>query len=302
MMKKLFLCHLLKYLNLKIIGLLFLVSVFFSCENKEGNNAIHPNCASDYCSATGKEQLIDLYRNSKPIEKTLYFDVNCIVTAEKSLNYFKIKAKIEKLNQIFVPSHSQFRLLPKIFHHPSTFNLDEIEKEKTSRRMVTQDFEKGDALNIFIVPHGEYLNGFTYVIQENFFSYFNLLECNTTFISEKAWFNESTLAHEMGHFFGLQHTFGKSPYEKTTLEKPDGSNCVDEGDFICDTSADPNGKINKKCEYIGLSDAKKYDFNPPVNNYMSYYRNDCKNEFTDGQYASMNAFANKYRKYLSAKK
>lgn len=49
------------------------------------------------------------------------------------------------------------------------------------------------------------------------------------------------------------------------------------------THADPNGKIDKNCEYIGLSDAKKHDFNPPVNNYMGNYRNDCKNEFTVGQ-------------------
>lgn len=301
-MKEQFLFYLVKYFNLKIIGILLLTSVIYSCKNKESNHAIHPFCASDYCSVSGKEELIDLYQNSKPIEKTLFFDVNCIVTAEKSPNFFKITAKIEKLNQIFFPSHIQFRLLPIISHHPATINLDEIERKKSLRRLVTQDLEKDDALNIFIVPHGEYLNGFTYVIQENFLNYFNLVECNTTFISEKAWFNESTLAHEMGHFFGLQHTFGKSPYENTTLEKADGSNCVDEGDFICDTPADPNGKINKRCEYIGLSDAKKYEFNPPITNYMSYYRNDCKNEFTVGQYASMNAFANKYRKYLGTKK
>jgi hypothetical protein len=103
----------------------------------------------------------------------------------------------------------------------------------------------------------------------------------------------------MGHFFGLQHTFGESPKENTTLEKPDGSNCNSEGDFICDTPAGPNGKINNRCLYIGLSDTEKHNFKLLVNNYMSYYRNSCKNEFTLGQYASMNAFANKYRKYLS---
>lgn len=299
MMQK-FMAILSKYFNPKIIVMLLLATVFFSCKNKEGNQAIHPFCASEYCSADGKEELIDLYQHNKPIEKTIYFNVNCIVTSKKSPKFFKIAAKIEKLNQVFSPSHIQFRLLPIISHEPSTINLDEIENKKSALKLVTRNLEKKDALNIFIVQHGKYLNGFTYVIQDNFLSYFNLFECNTSFISEKAWFNESTLAHEMGHFFGLQHTFGKSPYENTTLEKPDGSNCVEEGDFICDTTADPNGKVNKKCEYIGLSDAKKYDFNPPVNNYMSYYRNDCKNEFTTGQYASMNAFANKYRKYLSA--
>ncbi len=297
-MKDQFLINLSKHFTVKIIGILFFVGVIYSCKNKESNLAIHPYCASEYCSVEGKQELINLYQNSKAIEKTIYFDINCIVTSEKSLHFFKISEKIKKLNQTYAPSHIQFRLLPIILHKPVAVNLDEIERKKSFRRLVTQDLEKVDALNIFIVPHGKYLNGFTYVIRDNFLNYFNLVECNTTFISEKAWFNESTLAHELGHFFGLQHTFGKSPYENTTLEKPDGSNCIEEGDFICDTPADPNGKINKKCEYIGLSDAKKYDFNPPITNYMSYYRNDCKNEFTLGQYASMNAFANKYRKYL----
>lgn len=290
-----------KYFNLKIIGLLLLASVIFSCKNKESNHTIHPYCASDYCSNEGKEELINLYQNSNIIEKTIYFDVNCIVTSEKSPEIFNISEKIKKLNQIFSPSKIQFRLLPIILHEPVAVNLDDIESKKSARNLVVRNLEKKDALNIFIVPHGKYLNGFTYVIRDNFLGYFNLLECNTTFISDKAWLNASTLSHEMGHFFGLQHTFGKSPQENTTLEKPDGSNCLDEGDFICDTFADPNGKINKNCKYIGLSDAKKHGFNPPVNNYMSYYRNDCKNEFTAGQYASMNAFANKYRKYLGAK-
>lgn len=297
-MKDQFLINLSKHFTVKIIGILFFVGVIYSCKNKESNLAIHPYCASEYCSVEGKQELINLYQNSNTIEKTIYFDVNCIVSSAKSPAFFKISEKIKKLNQTYFPSHIQFRLLPIISHQPVAVNLDEIERKKSFRRLVTQDLEKVDALNIFIVPHGKYLNGFTYVIQDNFLNYFNLVECNTTFISEKAWFNESTLEHELGHFFGLQHTFGKSPYENTTLEKPDGSNCIEEGDFICDTPADPNGKINKKCEYIGLSDAKKYDFNPPITNYMSYYRNDCKNEFTLGQYASMNAFANKYRKYL----
>ncbi|MBE0422350.1 MAG: hypothetical protein IBX66_00255 [Lutibacter sp.] len=291
-----------KYFNIKIIGLLVLASITYSCKNKDGNQAVHPFCASDYCSDEGKEELINLYQNNKTTEKIINFEVNCIVTSEKSPEFFKISEKIKALNQIFFPARIQFQLRPIISHKPVAVNLDEIESKKSARNLVARNLEKKDALNIFIVPHGEYLNGFTYVIQENFLSYFNILECNTTFISDKAWFNESTLAHEIGHFFGLQHTFGKSPYENTTLEKPDGSNCVKEGDFICDTAADPNGKINKKCEYVGLSDAKKYDFNPPVNNFMSYYPNKCKNEFTAGQYASMNAFANKYRKYLSANK
>jgi len=131
-----------------------------------------------------------------------------------------------------------------------------------------------------------------------------IVSSSTAFVQEIQLekINFSTLSHELGHFFGLQHTFGKSPAENTTFEKPDGSNCLDEADFICDTPADPNGKINSRCEFIGLSDKKTHDFKPLVNNYMSYYQNACKNEFTEEQKTAMNVFANKYRYYLKIKK
>ena len=153
---------------------------------------------------------------------------------------------------------------------------------------------------MFIVPKGEYLNGFTYVVPDTFINYLNL-KCNTIFINDEAWFNQSTLPHELGHFFGLQHTFGNNPIENTTSELPDGSNCKTEGDFICDTPADPNGLINKKCQFIGLSNKQKHNFKPLVNNYMSYYKNSCKNQFTNGQFLAMNLFANKFRTYLKSK-
>jgi hypothetical protein len=59
-------------------------------------------------------------------------------------------------------------LLPVISHYPENINLDEIESKKSTRKLVARNFKKKDALNIFIVPHGKYLNGFTYAIQEFF--------------------------------------------------------------------------------------------------------------------------------------
>lgn len=291
-----------KYLNLKLIGFGILLVGFYACKNAQNADENHPFCASEYCSASGKEELINLYKNNEYIKDTIYFNINCIVATKNSPAFFKIESKIHKLNHIFGSSYIQFKLLPLIPYEPQKYNLDEIEANSRNRRLVTKNLEKTNAINLFIVPHGKYLNGFTLVIPEKFSTYFNLLECNTTFISDEAWFNQSTLEHEFGHFFGLQHTFGKSPSENTTLEKPDGSNCLSEGDFICDTPADPNGKINSRCEFIGLSDKKMHNFNPLINNYMSYYQNACKNEFTEEQKIAMNVFANKYRNYLKIKK
>lgn len=53
-------------------------------------------------------------------------------------------------------------------------------------------------------------------------------------------FDIDKLIHEIGHYFGLLHTF--ETVTSLTREKVDGSNCANAGDKICDTPADPYGK------------------------------------------------------------
>lgn len=288
-------------ISLKNGALLFLITMVYSCKPKEKDTTMHPFCASEYCSEKGKEELKLVYKQNKTTSDTIFINIGVVIATNKPQEDFNIAAKIKEINAIYASALIQFKLLPKIHYRIQNYTIDEIQDNSEIRNKVTQGLEKENSINLFIVPKGNYLNGFTFVVPDDFINYFNL-KCNTIFINDKAWFNQSTLAHELGHFFGLQHTFGKSPEENSTPEKADGSNCTEEGDFICDTPADPNGLINKKCEYIGLSDKKKHGYKPFVNNYMSYYRNTCKNEFTTEQYKAMNAFANKFRTYLFIKK
>ncbi|MEM9548182.1 MAG: zinc-dependent metalloprotease family protein [Bacteroidota bacterium] len=96
-------------------------------------------------------------------------------------------------------------------------------------------------------------------------------------------------AHELGHLFGLLHTF-----ENPGSELVDGSNCETTGDLICDTPADPfvegadtiwQGGIDG-CEFIweGLDPNGQY-YQPDVGNIMSYYG--CTCGFTRQQYLKM---------------
>lgn len=95
-----------------------------------------------------------------------------------------------------------------------------------------------------------------------------------------------TLAHEMGHFWGLEHTFENAPEELA-----DGSNCATAGDKICDTPADPYVQ-NSGIEYLtgcvftwmGLDPNGDF-YDPDVGNIMSYY--DCSCHFTYQQYVKM---------------
>lgn len=112
--------------------------------------------------------------------------------------------------------------------------------------------------------------------------------------------NNSSLAHELGHFFSLMHTHGTG---QTTTELVDGSNCDTDGDGICDTPADPgltDANVNNFCEYTGCeTDANGDKYVPDANNIMSYSRKACRNYFTPQQLARMYAFYLTTKNYFS---
>lgn len=94
----------------------------------------------------------------------------------------------------------------------------------------------------------------------------------------------STLAHEIGHYFDLYHT------HETAMgaECPSGSNCTTAGDLICDTPADPDlsqeDQMNNICQYIGTSARCGSPFNPDTRNVMSYANpKTCRDHFSNGQ-------------------
>lgn len=107
-----------------------------------------------------------------------------------------------------------------------------------------------------------------------------------------------TLAHELGHFYGLYHThetyFG--------AEFVNGSNCKFAGDKICDTPADPNlGRafISSDCFYLaGPKDAQGESYVPQVSNIMSYAPTECRWEFSAQQGALMRSVHDRENAYL----
>ncbi len=106
------------------------------------------------------------------------------------------------------------------------------------------------------------------------------------------------LAHEMGHYFGLRHTFegGCS-----------NGNCLTDGDKVCDTPPDqstagiPCGQTANTC----ASDTQSgFPTDQPdmTTNFVDYGNLDCLHDFTDGQAGRMNFFLNGARKSLLASK
>ena len=112
-----------------------------------------------------------------------------------------------------------------------------------------------------------------------------------------------TFTHEVGHFFGLLHTFENGNSANVAdRELVLRSNCLTTGDLVCDTPADPSerpGASAPECAYAGgLTDAQGNAYTPPVRNAMSYYF--CGNQLTPGQLSRMDAFRLTTRTNLTA--
>ncbi len=90
----------------------------------------------------------------------------------------------------------------------------------------------------------------------------------------------STIAHELGHYFDLYHT------QETAngIECPDGSNCAQDGDYICDTAAAPRldlGNVDEQtCQYTGNETACGDPYDPDPRNHMSYAPKPCRHLFS----------------------
>lgn len=111
--------------------------------------------------------------------------------------------------------------------------------------------------------------------------------------------NLTTFPHELGHYFLLYHTHGKSNNGNTD-ELVERTGCSCSGDDVCDTPADPNlfGLSMPNCIYPGTQkDANGVVYMPDPTNLMSYAHL-CRKRFTPGQYNRIRWAALSYRNYL----
>jgi len=86
-----------------------------------------------------------------------------------------------------------------------------------------------------------------------------------------------TTTHEIGHWFGLYHTFNGGCGIDT---------CAD-GDLVCDTP--PAANPNYGCPTINSCSNDIPNVNDQVQNYLDYSNDNCKNKFTNGQKQRMHS-------------
>ena len=133
----------------------------------------------------------------------------------------------------------------------------------------------GGAINIYFVPNssGTSWSSFPWMDREHIVMW-------NSHVAGANSSNSGILSHEIGHWFGLLHTFETA----RGRELVNGSNCNAAGDGVCDTPADGDGTHNSStCKYTdNLTDANGKLYAPMVTNIMSYYFG-CLDDFTNGQ-------------------
>jgi PKD repeat protein len=92
-----------------------------------------------------------------------------------------------------------------------------------------------------------------------------------------------TTSHEIGHWFGLYHTFNNAC----------GTDVCSDGDYVCDTP--PALEPNFNCSTKNTCHNDMPDVNDLKENYMDYTPDACKNMFTEGQKMRMQATLNDIR-------
>jgi len=199
-------------------------------------------------------------------------------SVEVEIEELVVRKAIENLNESFVETGFLF-YLSRTDVIISPLKLEDL---STNSYELYNDFsdryDDPDMISVYIFDHGEeFCNLSTTTIscgRTGGFSYILSARTNNVVMTRFDISNIKVFAHEMGHFWGLYHTFEEMQFGKDDFK---AENCDLLGDRICDTPPDP-GTIFEvyanyaTCEMIHLKSDDGYEYKPLMENYMSYYK------------------------------
>lgn len=207
----------------------------------------------------------------------------------------QINAAIVVVNKDFAPMNLVFKVCA--FKYIENFQFDSLDSSKPPKDKEPQlyaQFHDSSTINMYFVTvikrQGTQALPAGYAISPG--------GKDLIVITKKAVPDTKTISHEIGHYFGLLHTFETKLGTEIVNRNP--SNCGSKGDLFCDTEADPDPSGTAvNCEFTtGTKDANGEYFTPPLGNIMSYYPASCKCGFSPEQFAFMVDIYLTQRKYL----
>lgn len=258
--------------------------------------------AQEFCGTTATEEQLQFMNliheggisgrtKSSLVRIPLVFHVIRTSSGEGGFSQSQANGLISRINGYYSPASMEFFLAREVnyINSDTYYNLD-----SSNEGGVAVPNDVTGVINVYfsnsLTSGGLQLCGYTRFPPSS----------DRVFMAIGCTFNGTTLEHELGHYFTLFHTHGKTN-TGTTDELVNGSNCSIAGDDICDTPADPNlsGKVGAGCVYTGTNlDANGQPYAPQVSNIMSYAPSSCRIQFTAGQYQRIrNGFENG-RSYL----
>lgn len=113
------------------------------------------------------------------------------------------------------------------------------------------------------------------------------------------------LVHEIGHYFGLHHTFNAGPWVCSEIQKGDPPPCRSSGDNICDTlpHVEPAIKDRTTCGQLACIPVDRENasmLSAHNSNYMNYTSDACRTSFTPDQEATMRSTILQHRPTLTS--
>lgn len=193
---------------------------------------------------------------------------------------------VANLNEAYHDAHFIF-YLDRVNVIVSPLNLEDLSQ---NHYQVYNDFsdkhDLPDVMSVYIFDHGREFceisgpsiscgrtGGFSYILSER---------TNNIVMSRFDISDVKVFAHEMGHFWGLYHTFEEAQFGKDDFD-PD--RCGELGDSICDTPPDPGAVYEvyvnyTTCELSNLTNDAGKAYKPMIENYMSYYKPCYLREFS----------------------
>ena len=221
-------------------------------------------------------------------------------TGATNITDVAIAADIAALNTIFAPVCASFDIC-STYYHPNV-RSDTVDLVKN-----IQNIEIATLYDVPMVINIYYVEEIVSPISPCGFAPLGGMSApaasptrDAIFIKKSCSGGGKTIMHEVGHYFGLYHTFETS----TGVELADGSNCTTTGDLVCDTPGDPyvdtTTTMDSFCNLEPpITDTNGDYYTPNACNIMSYYTNSCEGRhFTTGQYNRMLEVMQKGRNYL----
>ena len=240
---------------------------------------VTPEEAAEYLRRLGERGPVDRAGFSPPYFVPIAAHIIRMSDGSGGLPEERLAQAIEDANLHYLATGVVFYRLGDIDHIDSdewyvTSTMAEINAMRTTNLVP-------DAINIYFTEVLDYESGALCGISAFTFSSIQSIAMRNSCTANPAGLgNHSTFSHEIGHYFDLFHThetaFG--------AEFVDGSNCLEAGDLLCDTPADPrlgSSNVNTSCVYTGTAlDGHGDPYVPDPTQLMSYSLKHCRDNFS----------------------